>query len=114
MSNELIEFSTPLPGKEYRTRDLSVPSEATRVLYEIDFQQGGDKDLCLKILSRVFRGHDAITKVVHEHMHKFEGGASEEEWCQEAIIDRTVRASQMKGNLEELAETAKRLREEIY
>jgi len=114
MSSERIKFSTPLPGEEYRARDLSVPYEAVKVLYEIDFQQGGDKDLCLKILSRVFRGFETITKVVHEHAHKFGEGAKEQEWHHQAVLDRTVELAKAEGELEELTEKARRVRSKIY
>ena len=48
-SSQRITYNTPLPGEEFKNRDLSVPAEATKVLFEIDSHHGEDKELCLTI-----------------------------------------------------------------
>ena len=70
MFSEKIQYNAPVPGEEFLTRDLSVPSEAARVVYEIDSQHGEDKELCLTI-SRTFPGVDATTKILHECAQNF-------------------------------------------
>ena len=59
MFSERIQDNAP---EEFRARDLSVPAEAARVIYEIDSQHGEDKELCLTIMLRTFRGVGAVTK----------------------------------------------------
>ena len=114
MTNERIKFSTPLPGEEYRHRDLTTLSGASKVLYEIDFQHGSDNDLCLKILARVFRGDASVTKVVHEHARMFEGGAREEGWRHQAIINRSIKISLLERDQVDLQERASMTRKEIF
>ena len=114
MTSERIKFSTPLPGEEYRHRDLTTLSGASKVLYEIDFQHGSDNDLCLKILARVFRGDASVTKVVHEHARMFEGGAREEGWRHQAVINRSIKVSLLERDQIDLQERASMTRKEIF
>ena len=73
MFSEKIQYNAPIPGEEFRARGLSVPAEAAKVLYEIDSQHGEDKDLCLAILGRTFRGTESVTKVLNECSKSFKG-----------------------------------------
>ena len=61
-----VKYSTPLPGVEFRSRDLAIPAEAAKVLYEVDFQYGRDRELCLSILTNVFRGTPQITQILQD------------------------------------------------
>ena len=69
-----VKYNTPLPGAEFRSRDLTIPSEAARVLYEIDFQYGSDRELCLSVLTGVFRGTPQITQILQEVARSIQGG----------------------------------------
>ena len=48
------------------TAMIIFPAEAAKVLYEIDFQYGQNKELCLSILARVFRGIQNVAQVLQE------------------------------------------------
>ncbi len=76
MFSEKIQYNAPIPGEEFRSRDLSVPSEAAKVVYEIESHHGEDKELCLTILSHTFRG-EAVTKILHEGAQTFRGQESD-------------------------------------
>ena len=69
-----LKYNAPLPGEEFKTRDLSVPAEAAKVVFEIDSQHGQDNELCLAILTRTFRTMGAVTKNLHESAKKNEEG----------------------------------------
>lgn len=84
-TSEQLKYNVALPGEEFRSRDLSLPSEATKVIYEIDDQHGHDKPLCLTVLAKIFRGVETVTRVLHEC-----GGESSPPWRQQAIINRSV------------------------
>ena len=42
MFSEKIQYNAPVPGEEFKNRDLSAPAEAAKILYEIDSQHGED------------------------------------------------------------------------
>ena len=114
-SNDRIKFATPLPGEEYKKYDLSIPAEAARMLYEIDFHHGGDKELALTILTRAFRGLDTVTKVLAQSAPNFKNGAQEgEAWRRKAMINRTVKISLNKNRLATLGERTKLMRKAIF
>ena len=92
MFSDKIKYNTPLPGAEFMSRDLNIPSEACKVLYEIDFQYGQDRELCLSILTSVFRGHPQVTQVLQETGKKVQGdGPTSAPWHHEAVVARAVR-----------------------
>src|ERR1700746_1245474 len=94
MFSDKVKYNTPLPGIEFRSRDLSIPSEAAKVLYEIDFQYGQDKELCLAILTNVFRGTPQITQILQEAGRAVQGGGpSGAPWHHEAIVERNLRST---------------------
>src|SRR5690348_17046023 len=70
--SDRLKFHVALPEKEYRTRDLSIPSEAAKTLYDIDVQQGGDRGLCLAVLERIFRSSESVMKVIHDTKGEFQ------------------------------------------
>jgi len=95
MFSDKIKFNTPLPGDEFKSRVLTIPAEAAKVLFEIDEQYGEDRELCLSILTKVFRGVDSVTGILRGSGKVFrkgeEGGGAL--WRQEALIERTLRVS---------------------
>ena len=72
--SDRLKYNAPLPGEEFKNRELSVPAEAAKVLFEIDSQHGQDNELCLAILNRTFRNFSAVTKILHECAQKGETG----------------------------------------
>ena len=64
MFSDKIKYNTPLQGDEFRSRDLTIPAEAAKVLFEIDGQYGQDKELCLSTLTKVFRGSESVTEIL--------------------------------------------------
>src|SRR5205807_676620 len=74
MFYEKVKYNTPLPGAEFRSRDLAIPAEATKVLYEIDFQYGRDRELCLSILTSVFRSVPQVTQILQDAGKAVQGG----------------------------------------
>jgi hypothetical protein len=95
MFSDKVKYNTPLPGIEFKTRDLSIPAEAARVVYEIDFQYGQDRELCLSILTNVFRGTPQITQILQEagRLAVQGGGPTGAPWHHEAIVQRNLRTS---------------------
>ena len=113
-SNERIKYDAPLPGEEFKTRDLSVPAEATKILFEIDSQHGEDKELCLTILSRIFRGTDTVTKILHECTQNFQGGVTEgASWRFQATVTRNIRMAKIETQLNSLTDKIKGLEKEV-
>ena len=111
MFSEKIQYNAPIPGEEFRLRDLSVPAEAARVVYEIDSQHGEDKELCLTILSRTFKGGEAITKIMHECAQSFRGQETDATaWRFHATVNRSVRISVLERKIGEVLGTLKALK----
>lgn len=89
--SDRIKYNAPLPGDEFRLRALTVPAEAAKVLFEIDFQYGQDRELCLSILANVFRGTDSVTKILQESKEIFRRGKVDgAPWRYEATIQRNL------------------------
>ena len=86
MFSDKVKYNTPLPGEEFRSRDLSIPAEAAKVLFEIDFQYGQDKELCLSILAKVFRGISSVTQILQDSGKVFQKGSQGSAWLHEALI----------------------------
>src|SRR4051794_2112684 len=94
MYSDRVKFHVALPEKEYRGRDVTIPSEATKTLYDIDVQQGHDKGICLAILGSVFRGNDSITKILQESIKDFQVAQPlEVPWKSRAVLNRKVKAT---------------------
>ena len=114
MFSEQIKYNTPLPGEEFRSRDLSIPAEAAKVLYEIDFQYGQSKELCLTILARVFRGSQIGTQVLQEVGKGFQGsGQRSAPWHQEAIVLRSVRAALLERKVSSVSKVLESLESDL-
>ena len=89
MTSEKVKYNTPLPGSEFSKRNLSIPAEAAKTLYEIDFQYGRDRGLCLSILTNVFRMYPQVTQVLQD---ADKGKSSDSEpWRRQAAVARTMR-----------------------
>ena len=92
MFSDKIQYNAPIPGDEFKQRDLSIPAEATKVVFEIDSQHGEDKSLCVAILQRTFRGVETISRILYECSQKVssenKGGSS---WRFQAEVNRSVR-----------------------
>src|SRR5438093_1015716 len=88
------KYHVALPGDEYLKVDLSIQVKAAKVLYEIDFRNGGEMEICFSILAKVFRPIDSITKVIQECQANFvpevSGSAG---WKQHAMATRRVNQS---------------------
>ena len=102
MFSEKIQYNAPIPGEEFRARELSVPAEAAKVLYEIDSQHGEDKDLCIAILQRTFRGMESVTKILHECSQNFKGTGAGDAWRQHAAITRAVQVAKLERKVVEV------------
>ena len=114
MFSDKIKYNPPLPGAEFRSRDLTIPSEACKVLYEIDFQYGQDRELCLSILTSVFRGYPQVTQVLQETGKKVQGdGPTSAPWHYEAIVARTVRLAILEQEVSSLSGVIKSLGKEL-
>ena len=100
MYSDKIQYNAPLPGEEFKSRDLSVPAEAAKVLYEVDSLHGEDKELCLAILARVFRGAEVVTKTLSECAQVFRGRSSDASaWRFQAIINRNIRVAKLESKM---------------
>src|SRR5688572_14360820 len=100
MFSERVQYNAPVPGEEFRKRDLSVPAEAVKVVYEIDSQHGEDKELCLTILSRVFQGTEAVTKVLHACAQNFRSrGTDFTAWQFQAVANRNHRITTIEARM---------------
>ena len=92
MFSEKIQYNAPIPGEEFKQRDLSIPAEATKVVFEIDSQHGEDKSLCVAILQRTFRGTETISKILHDCSQKVSTeNHGDNAWRFQAEINRSVR-----------------------
>lgn len=110
MFSEKIQYNAPIPGEEYKTRDLAVPAEAARVVYEVDSQHGEDKNLCLTIFSRVFRGSDAVLKTLHECSKVFEGrDEGSTTWRFQATVNRNIRVTTIETKMASIKDELKNL-----
>ena len=110
-----IKYNAPLPGAEFRSRDLSIPSEAVKVLYEIDFQYGRDRELCLSILSSVFRGTPQVTQILQEVGRSFHGGGpTGAPWHHEAIVARNLRSAILDRKVLSVARKLKDLEKALW
>ena len=108
MFSDKISYNAPIPGEEFRKRDLSVPAEAAKVVYEIDSQHGEDKDLCLAILGRTFRGTEAVTRILHECSQKFSSqGADGTAWHFKATVARNVRIATIEAKMVVITDSLK-------
>src|SRR5947208_1465534 len=101
MFSEKIQYNVPMPGEEFRARELSVPAQAVKVIYEIDSLHGEDKSLCLTILQRTFQGVSAVASVVNECMKIYKRGEESESWRHHASINRAVRVATLDREIEE-------------
>ena len=93
-----IKYNAPLPGDEYRSRELTVPAEAVKVLFEIDFSFSAERELCLTVLEKVFRGTDRVTQILQDCesvLHR--GGKGVAPWKHEAAIQRRIKATQKRN-----------------
>src|SRR4051812_39048757 len=95
-----IKYNAPLPGEEFRTRQLSVPGEAAKILYEIDSQHGESKELCTTILQNVFRDDEGVRKAALECAKNFQGGDT---WKFHAAIARNIRIAKLDAQLTPLS-----------
>ena len=85
MFSEKIQYNAPVPGEEFKNRDLSAPAEAAKILFEKESQHGDDKELCLTIFSRTFGGVEA---------QRFQGQSTDmSAWRCQATINRNIRLS---------------------
>ena len=110
-----IKYNAPLPGAEFRSRDLSIPSEAAKVLYEIDFQYGKDKELCLSILTGVFRGTPEITQILQETGRSIQGnGPASAPWHHEAIVARNLRTAILERKIASVSATLQNLEKDLH
>ncbi len=113
MFSDKISYNAPIPGEEFRKRDLSVPAEAPKVVYEIDSQHGEDKDLCLAILSRTFRGMESVTKILHECSQKFSSqGADGTSLHFKATVNRNIRIATIEAKMAAITDSLKSFSED--
>jgi len=114
MFSDRIQYNAPIPGEEFKKRDLSVPSEAAKVVYEIDSQHGEEKDLCITILARTFRGSEAVTKILHECAQNFRSQITDNTaWQFQATVNRNVRVATIEGRMAAIADDLKNLKADI-
>ena len=113
MIGEKIKYNTPLPGVEFKSRDLTNPAEAAKVLYEIDFQYGQDKELCLSILSTTFRTFPEVTQVLQETAKGLQGGVRVSAWHHQAVVNRNTRVAVLERKIVLSEQRAKRVENEI-
>ena len=114
MFSEKIQYNAPVPGEEFRKRDLSVPAEAAHVIYEIDSQHGEDKDLCLTILSRTFRGMDSVSQILHACAQKLQDlGTSTTAWRFHATVSRNIRVATIESRMAAIADGLKELKADV-
>ena len=107
MFSDKIKYNTPLPGDEFRSRDLAIPAEAAKVLFEIDFQYGQDKELCLSILTKVFRGTESVTEILRGSEKIIQKENPDEGWRHEATIERALKVSMLEQEQAEESRTIK-------
>ena len=85
-----------------------MPAEAAHVIYEIDSQHGEDKDLCLTILSRTFRGMDSVSQILHACAQKLQDlGTSTTAWRFHATVSRNIRVATIESRMVEIADGLK-------
>ena len=113
MIGEKIKYNTPLPGVEFRSRDLALPAEAAKVLYEIDFQYGQDKELCLSILSNTFRTYPEVTQILQEAARNLQRGVQVSEWHHKAVMARNARVAVLERNIALSEDKARRTEKEL-
>ena len=73
-SSERISYNAPLPGEEFKNRDVSVPAEAAKILYEIDSNMDKIKNCVSQFLDGFFGGWRS-PKILHEVAQNFGGGS---------------------------------------
>ena len=113
MFSDKVKYNTPLPGIEFKSRDLSIPAEAAKVVYEIDFQYGQDRELCLSILTNVFRGTPQITQILQEAGRSTQwGGPTGAPWHHQAVVARNVRLTILERKINSICATLKGLEKE--
>ena len=113
MFSDTIKYNAPLPGAEFRHRALTIPVEAAKTLFEIDFSYGRDRQLCLSILENVFRGTDSVTKILQESKEIFRRGNRDgAPWRHEAAIQRNLNKTLQERELEDQGRRRKTLKKE--
>ena len=110
--SDKIQYNVPLPGEEFRARNLSVPIEAAKVLFEIDFQHGQDRELCLSVLARVFRGVDDVTQILRESGKVFQK-ENAIPWRREAGVQRSLKASIWEQEMKSESNLIKEMEKEV-
>ena len=108
-----IKYSAVLPGEEFRRRQLSVPAEAAKTLFDIDFSYGRDRELCFFKLQNVFRGTEGVTQILQESREILKKGKQDgAPWRYEATIQRNLNKTLREQELEEEKAKAKTLEKE--
>jgi hypothetical protein len=108
-----LKYTAPLPGEEFRSRDLQIAAEAARVLFEIDFSYG-DKELCLSVLTRVFRGITSVTQILQDSGRVFQKGGQGGAWQHEAVVQRNIRLAVLEREMLSNSEMSRHLDKELY
>jgi hypothetical protein len=100
MFSKKIQYNAPLPGEEWRRRDVSVPAEAAKVVHEIDSLHGDNREVCLTIFQQVFRGSETVSKIVNERAKNIAEGEEGGEWRFHATVTRNIKVAKFERLLE--------------
>ena len=100
--SDRIKYSQTLPLERYQQRDVRIPAEAAWTAYMIDFDHGVDHELCLTIITHVFRGLEKVSKTLNGDREKFSKVTTEPEWRFFATCTRNMRRKIIANELDSL------------
>jgi len=100
--SDRIKYSQSLPLERYQQRDVRVPAEAAWTAYMIDFEHGSDHELCLTIMTHVFRELEKVSKTLNGDRERLSKTTTEPEWHFVASCTRNMRRKVISHELESL------------